>query len=553
MDKYNEAVAQVQYDFDELLQESKSETSDSKKGPKFTNDPRLLDNLDLARELFNEAYQAPRIENYTFGGGTNFKKEINSKITSSVSYKQSYSVSNRGSAGFTFLNEFKLKGSSELGVELEVFSPFPSILPDAEWSYEMETEMRASLRFGLSAGGLSSFTVTDKTGFQLDTTSTTGFVLSDDDDGDQFSTMVIKGAIPGHTPYFELIGGRSSCPYEEGTINRDQIYTSVVDEQGLPANNAQYNIPDLGTVFHIRIANNSFFGEDRILNISDVPAIDGHAENVRKIISGETIRPSKVLHVNVPADSSVVLPMIVERIDPYYEYDHIRLVFRPFCELSPYYGDTLTMAAYFIKPCSEVHISEPGNGWLISKDLDGDEELEERLLFKVDGYRLDERTRHLDSLVFQYRRQGTNDWFRLGSATFAQLSQYYQTYKNIYRFPTYPGIWNIGGNEAIADGHYEIRAMSDCGTKGYRLSNVISGEVDRSPLGISGFPEPLDGVFSFRDEIGLHFNDEIDHLAYQPEQVSITSSDGTLITSYFVEWKATGLSIYMDNEQAKAF
>ncbi|PKP03147.1 MAG: hypothetical protein CVU11_09275 [Bacteroidetes bacterium HGW-Bacteroidetes-6] len=53
-------------------------------------------------------------------------------------------------------------------------------------------------------------------------TTTVGYVLSDDDNGDSYMVVVAEDSVYG-TPVFRQIAGRSSCPWEEGTLHREQL------------------------------------------------------------------------------------------------------------------------------------------------------------------------------------------------------------------------------------------------------------------------------------------------------------------------------------------
>ncbi len=155
----------------------------------------------------------------------------------------------------------------------------------------------------------------------------------------------------------------------------------------------------------------------------------------------------------------------------------MQVLVRPYCTQSPFAGDTVTFSAFFQKPCSEVRISEPGSGWVINK---GDQNTDEKIDLKVQGYVLDPEVRYLDSLLFEYRQKGFNEWHTFEAATRDTLAYFHNRYKSIYREPTYPIIWDITGQSSIPDGNYDIRIKSECGTKGYTLSNVVSGVVDRN-------------------------------------------------------------------------
>ena len=515
------------------------------------------EDYEAARALFEAAYQAPKIENYTFGGNTTYKKEVKSKLTSKVSFKQhykrfdAYDLALGGKTTIKSKTKIEGSGNSTHGNA----APTPMFFIELESGDEIETarSFGAKLKFGQDF----SFKVTDKSGFTLDTTFVSGYVLSDDDDGDQFSTMVVNSAIPGHTPYFELIGGRSSCPYETGTVDRDRIDLSIVDDKGYPTNSAQYDLDPLEFAsFNIAIANNSYFGEDRWIDISTMPLLNGEVENIYAYFAGEKIRPTKRLPVWVPADSSTVITVDYLRISDEaspYDFDNIQLFARPYCEKYPFYGDTINMEAYFIKPCSEVAIAEPESGWVINLDDDGDMEGEERVMLKIQDYNLDEELRHLDSIILQYRKEGSNSWTYYDGVTLKELQDYYQDYKKIYRNPTYPFIWNISDMNDITDGTYELRAFVECGTDGYSLSNVVSGTVNRSSLGVEGFPEPLDKVYSFGDAISVNFNDVMDKHEYDLNNISITASEGGTVADFKLEWGSRDILVFFENEDIKDF
>jgi hypothetical protein len=66
-------------------------------------------------------------------------------------------------------------------------------------------------------------------------TTTIGYVLSDDDTGDSFTVDIKEDKVYG-VPAFSLVAGRSSCPWEKGTLPREGVqlisnsYSQVVEE-----------------------------------------------------------------------------------------------------------------------------------------------------------------------------------------------------------------------------------------------------------------------------------------------------------------------------------
>ncbi|MBI5538613.1 MAG: T9SS type A sorting domain-containing protein [Bacteroidia bacterium] len=66
-------------------------------------------------------------------------------------------------------------------------------------------------------------------------TTTVGYVLSDDDLGDSYTVDIKRDKVYG-VPTFKLVAGRSSCPWEEGTLPREGVqlisntYSQTVEE-----------------------------------------------------------------------------------------------------------------------------------------------------------------------------------------------------------------------------------------------------------------------------------------------------------------------------------
>jgi hypothetical protein len=94
-------------------------------------------------------------------------------------------------------------------------------------------------------------------------TNNISYTLSDDDDIDQFSVTVIQGIDPHQTPYFSLLGGRSSCPQEAGTLYRDNPSMAVWDpvtESTSTEGTANFVEPNSPAVMYLQVSNQNPFG-----------------------------------------------------------------------------------------------------------------------------------------------------------------------------------------------------------------------------------------------------------------------------------------------------
>jgi hypothetical protein len=69
---------------------------------------------------------------------------------------------------------------------------------------------------------------------------TTGYILADDDPGDAFSVDVAMDSVY-KTPVFRIKAGQSSCPWEEGTANREGVNLQLAPGNSFVATNVPAN------------------------------------------------------------------------------------------------------------------------------------------------------------------------------------------------------------------------------------------------------------------------------------------------------------------------
>ncbi|MEO1255313.1 MAG: hypothetical protein AAFY41_10565, partial [Bacteroidota bacterium] len=179
----------------------------------------------------------------------------NNRLEDYIGYKGSENTtfSAGGSTEMTFVEEDMVKNTilgtygSGYSIEMEfgVGAQFAAIL-----GFIAATEV-GNIKFKLSATIDVDQNVTQKisSSEQSKTTKKVGYVLSDDDDGDIFNTYIVH-TLTGFdklvSPYFHVIGGKSSDPYEEGTIPRDLPTISLEDEEGNKYSSLFFNQdPDL--------------------------------------------------------------------------------------------------------------------------------------------------------------------------------------------------------------------------------------------------------------------------------------------------------------------
>ncbi|MCC6461155.1 MAG: T9SS type A sorting domain-containing protein [Saprospiraceae bacterium] len=333
---------------------------------------------------------------------------------------------------------------------------------------------------------------------------TTGYVLKDDDPGDNW-TIDIKADPMFHTPVFDVKAGQSSCPWEVGTAHRDRISMIPIDgtnRTGVASNEA--------AVFHFELGNNSPTFELRTYTLTAGPESnpDGAVIKVNGAILDHNI------YYAVDYGTTQPVTITVERGPEAYSYPGLEVVtfvdchdgraaalgFIPDNETFLYSANYL--AVEFVEPCSEVDISFPFDGWVVKPDTIGNPDL---LPITVYGYNKNDPD--FLGIRLQYRpSNGDGAWINItgGMPDYIPKAEL----GNIFTQKD----WDTGGSPKLADGPYEIRAISVCdgGPKnnpGY--SHVIKGRIERQAPSLVGTPEPADGVYNVGDEISFTFNKEI--------------------------------------------
>lgn len=332
---------------------------------------------------------------------------------------------------------------------------------------------------------------------EVDTSKTIGFVLSDDDPGDQYSVTVVNGIQSGHTPYFALLGGRSSCPAEPGTINRDQYDMQLGDIDGNTYSPTQRFLdPDEPAIFKIRITNNSPFNEGRwyalYLNTNS------NRRNASVRVYGNEVGTRGVDFFLEPGQSEY-FDLYVYRAPGVYAHEDIQPDLQVDCD-EYFEHRILDLKAYWLHPCTDVSVVSEDNA-LINRQLNEPESYTAVL----GGYDLDNEL--LQQAQVKYRRKGTADWTTIAVIPRDSLVAYYNRFAMSPPRPAkYPVIWDITQNPAILDGEYELKADYLCERVGWLSSNVVNITVDRNTFKPMRKPEPADAVLSLGEGIYVDYN-----------------------------------------------
>ncbi|MDA8693260.1 hypothetical protein N9L92_04290 [Saprospiraceae bacterium] len=361
----------------------------------------------------------------------------------------------------------------------------------------------------------------ETTGDATTTTSEVGYVLSDDDALDEFSTTVFKGINYNHTPFFQIVGGKSSCPYEEGTLSKDQPNILVGDpETGVLGKSASlyFQDPDAPVQFTIAITNLSAALDNRDIEVF----LDNNSNQDGAIISLAGSNLGSQVFTDLAYNTPLNLTLSIQRGFAY-DYSGLRIGVRAACD-DANIEDYITLNVKFQSPCSPVSIVKPDDNWLINGT-------QRDLVVTLRDYQ--PAAPNFEGITLQYRQLGdgttnspTSGWDAIPYTSIKEagdnnnpvlpdvLALHNATFFGPGQVPSYNMVWtpDIGNSSLFPDGEYEIRAVSTCkeGTiTNLTYSNVVNGTIDRSRLQLFGVPEPADGVWITGDEISISFNKDI--------------------------------------------
>jgi len=308
----------------------------------------------------------------------------------------------------------------------------------------------------------------------ISNTTTIGYSLGDDDPGDFFSIDVKQDETFG-TPVFDLIAGRSSCPYENGTQPRDgtQLLVAPAIQNNVP--------PDQPATFTLNLGNTSQSGETRDYYLSVIQSTNFDGAIIR--VGGVVI--SDYLEYTIPAGQQITATMAIERGPIAYSYPNLQL--RLYSPCDPSIADTVTFSVNYISPCSQVDLFRPYNNWLVNQASN------DSLQVIIRDYDLNNL--NLVSVGFEFRKVG-EDWNTAFIILKADLPVDFIN-KN----------WDVSN---LLDGNYEVRATAKCGSNGINYSQISSGVIDRNTLMVFGTPQPADGILHLGEDISITFTGDLD-------------------------------------------
>ncbi len=395
--------------------------------------------------------------------------ERNISFDAGVSYENATTTENTRSITESLNLEIAASSATEIGLNTDGFGS--SVTLEVELTIGIESEFSTSVT----------------------NTQTVSYALGDDDIGDVFTVDVLQDRVYG-TPVFRTVSGQSSCPYEKNTVNRDEVELSVdkTIAVNVPENDA--------ATFTFTLGNISQTSEPREYIFSLIPESNPLGAVV-KIQGGSPLdRPfglafqeGQEVTVTVERNTSLS-PHVYEDLEfaIFAECEDSRGVALGLDAIDPKFYKSILLDVTFLEPCSPIDIGFPLPDqewvWTIA---DGDSMF--ITLNKFNRFDAD-----LELIRVQYRRkQGDGAWINIAEVPKADLDS------DVFKIVKW-------GTQALQDGEYEIRAVTQCfGGQNAGISHIVSGRFERQSPALFGAPEPADGVLSRGDEISIRFNEPI--------------------------------------------
>ena len=362
-----------------------------------------------------------------------------------------------------------------------------------EFTTEIETSIAVEAGLEIAGNGLSggsTISMKMEMGESTSTTEleavTTGYVLDDEDSGggDLIFVTVKKGPTYG-TPVFEYNGGQSSCPYEPGSLRRDDFFIEV-DEP------VQTDIPvDGSAVYEITVTNLSQTEEDRQYYFNFVGSNSDGA--VIKVNSSDLSILPILIQPTLGYLESETFTITVEK-NPninLFSYEGLEFEVTDACNDDPTDIDhrkSVSISAFFEATCSDITLTEPADNWILNQNHN------DLLHLRLTDY--DKAL--INQVTVQYASLGSSGWTTAIVLNSSDLSD--------SNFGTELD-WDISGLE---DGQYHIRLMTTC-VGGSTYSLRATGIIDRTSPEIFGIPFPSDDdLYGGSDVIQVAFTENLD-------------------------------------------
>ena len=323
-------------------------------------------------------------------------------------------------------------------------------------------------------------------------THKTGYVLEDDDAGDFYSVDILTDPVYG-TPAFRTKAGRSSCPHEENTQQRERLeLSSNIYRQNLSSSSEV-------AVFELELTNLSGSSEKQTYNLMFDPTSNPGGAIIT--IGGSAVFGNVPTPFTIPPFQSVNAIVTVTKGPAATSYSGLKFTLESNCDGSV--SDDVYLDVFYPSICSEMIIST-------KKEIITTDEIK----LELSGYDL--------LLMDNFYVEACP----VGGSTWTVLQQYDKTSLNGESSEI-----NVPLN-SIVDGDYFFR-VEVANQDEQRYSNSLNVLVDRNVPQLMGLPRPLSDRLGNSDNIFLLFDENIDCSQIKNEnfQLRNLSKGGALINA----------------------
>ena len=337
------------------------------------------------------------------------------------------------------------------------------------------------------------------------TTSKTGYVLEDDDPGDFFSVDIGKDKVYG-TPAFRTKAGRSSCPHENKTQERERLQLEAdVYSQTVALENDK-------AVFQLELINLSGSNETQTYNLIFDPT--SNPDGAIITIGGSSVFGDVPTPFTIPPFQSVTATVTVSRGPLASSYSGLKFSLESSCDGSV--SDEIYLDVFFPSICSDITIESDKK--VITED---------EIVLYLSEYDLS----HISSVDIEACVVGNTTWSTLQTFDKDELNG--ETISVSVPLTS------------ISDGNYFFRAVvSYGGDENY--SNTLELLVDRTAPKIAGLPRPLSGILKMGDNIYVNFNEAIDCGAIDTSNIQfLNRSKGDALID--IDWGCSGKGLVFNS------
>ncbi|MDR1792160.1 MAG: T9SS type A sorting domain-containing protein [Bacteroidales bacterium] len=354
-----------------------------------------------------------------------------------------------------------------------------------------------------------------KTGSDSTNTSIYGYHLEDQDASD-YHTVDIKKASGIYSTTFKLLGGQTSCPYEDeiktqyfqpGENHLLQQATSKVQDPYMAINpSTQTNIPgNRPALFNLTVGNGSLVTAAwYVLTVDEKTNPDGLIIE----IDGQPIANGRVFSFD-PTESFTKTLSVKRTRQDITEYDSVRLLLTSDCQSDLYFE--IYFSVHFLPACTDLVLERPVANQILNM-VSGDSTM-------MEVYQYDVNYLNFDHIILQYRSNTVN-----------AFTPFFYYYKDIASYNAATGIsedmkavidTDIPGQPGInrmwhapsMDGKYILRAVSVCpqgpANEIISPSEEITIVKDMIAPVVFGTPQPADGIYDIGDDLLVTFNEDI--------------------------------------------